>query len=355
MADWSEPFTAEYRHMRVSRATGREVGLLAQFDQSGTLSYNVDKQTKASGSCSVHAPLDIGADLVRVYLDATGQVTGWQESVCLGTYLPSVASYEIDGVVRKAPVALDGRLKELADDDFDVPLSVPAGSDPVAYAAEIVRDCGLSVAGEVESGYELSVPWSFGLDSGERGKLTAVNALLALAGFSSADTDAMGNVVFSRYVELADRAPVHTFEEGPGARFLARAADERDSSQVANVVRAVYSTQESTVIGSAVDSDPASEWSTATVGRRIAKTYDYNDEATQEQADAKAAELLRTEQSVIRRVTVRHVIVPGLVSGDAVAILWPTGGVSGKFSVRTQDIDLGAGCMVTSELKRTER
>lgn len=355
MADWSEPFDAEYRHMRVSRATGRETELLAQFDQSGTLSYNQDKQTKASGSCTVHDALSIGADLVRVYVDATGQVTGWQESACLGTYLPSVASYDVDGDSRKATVKLEGRLKELSDDDFDAPVCAPAGTDPVAFAAQVVRGCGLEAVGELESGYELSVPWSFGLESGEGSKLAAVNALLDLAGFASVDTDAYGRVVFSRYADPAERAPSHSFTEGENARFLAQMTDERDASDVKNVVKAVYSTQESTVVGVATDDDPDSPWSTVSLGRRVVGTYDYSDEATQAQADAKAAELLRSNQSVIHRVTLRHVLVPWLSVGDVVDIDWPTGGVSGRFAIRTQDIDLGAGCLVTSEVKRSER
>lgn len=355
MADWSEPFDAEYRHMRVSRATGLETELLAQFDQAGTLSYNQDKQTKASGTCTVHEALDIGADLVRVYLDATGQVTGWHESVCLGTYLPSVASYDVDGGTRKATVKLDGRLKELADDDFEAPVSAPAGTDPVAFAAQVVAGCGLEAVGELESGYALSVPWSFGLESGEESKLAAVNALLDLAGFSSADTDPYGHVVFSRYADPDDRAPSHSFAEGGNARFLAQMTDERDAADVKNVVKAVYSTQDSTTVGMAVDSDPASPWSTVSLGRRVVGTYEYSDEATQAEADAKAAELLRSNQSVIHRVTLRHVLVPGLQVGDVVDVDWPTGGVSGRFAIRAQDTDLGAGCLVTSEVKRSER
>ena len=131
-------------------------------------------------------------------------------------------------------------------------------------------------------------------------------------------------------------------------RFLRPMTDERDASDVANVVVVVYSDQESTVVGTAVDSDPRSPYSTVSMGRRIVARYEYSDVATQQEADAKAAELLRTNQSVIRRVTFTHVYAP-LTIGDVVSMDYATGGVRETLSIRTQSVDLGAGCTVKCE------
>ena len=76
---------------------------------------------------------------------------------------------------------------------------------------------------------------------------------------------------------------------------------------------------------------------------------------TQAQADAKAAELLDNQLSVVRRVTIKHVWC-GARTGDVVALEWPSVGISGNFAIRRQTIAVGsAGCICTSELRRFER
>lgn len=347
-ADWSEPFHSEYRYMRVSRATGAETARLAGFLDGGSIERNADTQVKEKGSVTHGGPLDLGADLVRVYLDATGMYTGWAASVPLGTFLASTTARDVEGAVSTCKVDLTGRLGELAQDQFERPVSIPAGSDPVAKAAEIARGAGLEVVADA-SAYRLSTAWTFGLgdDDGES-KLDAVNDLLEIAGFSSAATDPMGRVLMRRYVPPGDREPVHAFREGRDARFLRSMADERDASKVANVVVVVYSDQESTVVGTAVDSDPTSPYSTASLGRRVVARYEYSDSATQRQADAKAAELLKTNQAPIRRVTFTHAYAP-LSLGDVVSMDYETGGVRESLTIRTQALDLGGGCKVRCE------
>lgn len=346
--DWSEPFHSEYRFMRVSRSSGAETARLAGFLDGGSIERNADTQVKEKGSVVHSGPLDVGVDLVRVYLDATGMYKGWSVSVPLGTFLPSTISRDVDGAVSTCKVELTGRLGELAQDQFERPVSAPSGADPVAKAAEIARSAGLDVIADAST-YRLSTAWTFGLDNEDgESKLDAVNDLLEIAGFSSATTDPMGRVLMRRYVPPGEREPVHFFREGRDARFLRPMTDERDASDVANVVVVVYSDQESTVVGTAVDSDPRSPYSTVSMGRRIVARYEYSDVATQQEADAKAAELLRTNQSVIRRVTFTHVYAP-LTVGDVVSMDYATGGVRETLSIRTQSVDLAAGCPVKCE------
>lgn len=354
MTDWAEPFTASYRFMRVDHSTMMETERLTSLEQSGSISRNQDTALKESGRLTAHGPFDIGADFLRVYLDAEGMYTGWRESVVLGTFLASTSSREVDGPNSTSSVSLTGLLKIADDDDFDAPVTLQAGEDVVSFCASVLEDIGLRVERD-ESDFTLSVPWVFGAESGEEGKLDAVNELLDMAGFSSARTDPMGTVQLRRYVDPSGRSPSHAFAEGRNARFLTTMTDELDTSEVRNVVKAIYSTQNGTVIGVAEDDDPASPWSTASLGRRIVGVYRYSDDADQVAADAKAAELLAGSRSVIRRVTLEHVIVPGVSIGDVFSADYPTGSVSGDFAVRTQDIDLGAGCMVTTEGKRSER
>ena len=356
MADWTRPFTATYRFMRVSRSTGYET---AQLDgiTGGTLQVNQDTATFESATLGTAAFFDLGADLVRGYLDATWE-DGTEESVCLGTWLATIPGRSVDGATETCTAYCDGRLQELQDDSFSAPIVVDAGENIVATAQAIAEGAGLTVV-STPSSDTLGTAWSFGLQSESEGdggsKLDAVNALLKLAGYGSASTDELGRVVMKPYTDPSSRTPVWTFEEGLNATFLSKAEEERDSRDVANVVLAIYESDDSTTIGEAVDDDPQSPYSTVRLGRRKVAKYGYNSTATQTQADAKAAELLRTNQSTIRRVKLQHVHAPVRV-GDVVAVSWPSAGISGSYVVRTQSVDIGsAGCLTVSELRAFER
>ena len=346
MSDWLRPFRAAYRVMRVSRSTGNETGVVRGVVTGGSLERNLDASVKDSGSLSLRGTLDVGSDLVRVYLDATVLSTGAQESVALGTFLPSATSRTVGGAVASQAVELSGRLKELADEQFDSTYSLPAGADPVAEAASLCEGVGLSVEADAHDSYRTSQPWTFD-DSQGGTKLDCVNQLLDMAGFSSADTDPMGVVTLSRWRSTSDRAPSWAFEEGVNARFLREVTDEYDTSDVANVVKAVFSGEESVTVGLA--ENVSGRFGIQEMGRRIYKRYDYNQAATQEQANSKAAQLLE-EQSAMRRLTFRSVYGDYDV-GDAVTMTYPSQGISGVYGMRKMTIDLGAGCMSTLEVR----
>lgn len=356
MADWHRPFTATYRFMRVSRSTGYET---AQLDgiKGGTLQLNQDTATFESATLGTARYFDLGSDLIRCYLDAAWD-DGTTESVCLGTWLATIPGRSVDGVQETCTAYCDGRLQELQDDSFSAPAIVDAGENIVDTAAAIARQAGLTVVA-TPSDKVLGAAWSFGLQSqgDEDGgsKLDAVNSLLSLAGYSAASTDVLGRVVMAPYVDPDRRTPVWTFEEGINATFLSKADEERDSRDVCNVVLAIYESDEQTTIGEAVDDDPMSPYSTVSLGRRKVVKYSYNSTATQVEADAKAADLLKTQQSTIRRVKLSHVHCPARV-GDVVQVKWPSAGIGGTYVVRTQTVDIGsAGCLTQSELRAFER
>lgn len=352
MADWTMPFEASYRFMRVARLTGYETEQL-QGIIGGSLSINQDTATFESAQVETATFFDLGADLVRCYLDATFE-DGTVETVCLGTWLPSIPSRDIDGSLESCTAYMDGRLQELQDDAFSAPVVVDAGENIVSTAKGIAESIGLDVVA-TESGKTLGSAWTFGMDSDGGSKLDAINELLGLAGYSSASTDALGRVIMAPYVDPSGRRPAWRFAEGGDATFLSKATEERDSRDVANVVLAIYEDDETTVIGEAVDDDPLSPYSTVSIGRRKVAKYVYRDSATQAEADAKAQSLLETQQSTIRRVTLQHIHCPARV-GDVVSVSWPSAGVQGTYVVRTQQVDIGsAGCLTTSELRAFER
>lgn len=365
MADWTRRFDAAYRFMRVSRATGYETERLAGFERGGTIERNLDTETKESGSVGHVGALDLGADLVRVWLDATFP-DGSTESVALGTFLASTTSRAYDGMASTVDVKLAGRLSELSATQFAQPFCLPSGTNLVSYAAQIARSCGLAVDAD-PSDHVSTEPLYYGIQSGEQEassqsqtKLAVINDLLDRAGFDSARTDPYGTVLMRRTQGVAERAPTWEFVEGKNARFLRDVTDERDTTGVANVVYAVYTGaaedggEQVTTIGTATDDDPASPWSTASLGREIVARYDYSEHATQQQADAKAAELLASARSVLRKVTLSHVRAPVTI-GDAARVDYRSAGITCTMSVRTQRITLGDGCLTETEVRAYER
>lgn len=362
MADWSRRFDAAYRYMRVSRATGMETGLLPGFLPGGTIVRNLDTEAKESGSAAHIGALDIGSDLVRVWMDCKWPHDGSTGSVALGTFLPSVSKRSYDGTASTVQVDLSGRLEELRQSDFGQPFYLPAGTNLVAYARQIAEAAGLAVEAD-DSDYVNPEPLYYAIKSGDAelaasgSKLAVVNDLLSRAGFDSARTDPMGTVLMRRTRGIAERAPAWSFAEGRSARFLRAITDERDTSGVANIVYAVFTgkadesdEEPTTVIGYAVDDDPASPWSVQAMGREVVARYDYSEHATQAEANAKAAELLDSTRSVLRRVTISHVYAPVSI-GDAVRVEYGSGGVSETLAVRTMRMQLVDGCLTETEAR----
>lgn len=344
--DWGKPFAVNFRAVYVDRLSREETGTVAGLLPGGSVSRNLDTNSKESGKISVTGEFEPGGRLVRLYADVSqgGELT----AECLGTFVPNVSGYSYDGAVRTYEVELDGMLSELLDDVPDYPLTFPAGTPAVSAAREIAESAGFAVYAD-DSAYVLGASRTYGLDEDEN-KLSIVNDLLGLAGFSSASCDAMGNLLMRRYVRPSARPVVATMAEGPGCTFERACELKRDIGEVKNVVRCVYETQDETVIGVATDDLPTSEYSTVSLGRRNVGTYRYSDSATQAQADARAAEILAGMRDVVTSVTVTHVYRPIELS-DVVALDYPSAGVSGRFTVRIQDISMGDAMPVECELR----
>lgn len=359
-ADWTRRFDSSFRFMRVSRATGTETERLGGFQPGGSIDRNLDTELKESGSVEHVGTLDISSDLVRVWMDARFP-GGVVESVALGTFLPSATTRSYDGVASTSTVKLEGRLKELAQSDFPQPFMLPAGTDLVAYAAQIAEAAGLAVEADASS-YRSTAALYYGLQTGDveadasGSKLAVVNDLLARAGFDSARTDPMGTVLMRRTRGIAERAPTWSFAEGRLARFLRAITDERDTSGVANVVYCVFTgspgedAEQETTVGYAIDDDPASPWSVQALGREVVARYDYSEYADQNAANAKAREMLESTRSVQRVVTISHVYAP-IAIGDAVQVAYASGGVMETMGVRTMRMQLVDGCLTETEAR----
>ena len=367
MASWMErPVSTSFRYARVDRLTGRETGQVRALS-GGTITRNDDVRVKETAEFGIVDGIDFGPDLVRVYMGAEW-TDGSTEEVVLGTFLPVVPGRSVRQGYSTATVRMYGRLQELYDDRFPAPVTISKGENAVGRAAQVCRDMGLEVVAD-DSDYAVTEVRLYGAgvqtNNSEVGdtKLDMVNDLLDLAGFRAAHTDPWGRVVMERYRDPADIAPSLAMEEGPDCKFEAAMEEERDYTSTANHVVVVYGPSEdgTTVTGEAWDRDPKSDLSTVRRGRTITKVYTYNDlppgktpQERQDYATNRAAKLLSTAQSVIRRVTARHPYMPFSLN-DTVEIAYPSGGIEGKFQVRAQTMRLAGGCPTSTEFRQFRR
>lgn len=355
MNSWDKSFDASYRFVRVKRQTGKEAEAFQNFQTGGTIDRNLDTAIKESGTVDIVGAPDFGADLVRVYLDATFS-DGATQSEMLGTFLPVTTTRTTGGAdAETATVDLYGRLKEL-DDVLPVqPFTVPKGTDLVAYAHMLIEEEGLEVI-QNGTGYTSTVDLYYGIqhgkseDSQDGSLLSIVNDLLSRSGFSAARTNPEGSVILTRSLPVIDRALTWTFTEGKNARFLCEFKEEHDTSHVANQVFAIFSENETVTIGTAQDDDENSPYSIQNVGRIISAKYEYQRKATEEQANAEAKRLLQNSRATLKKQTFSHIYCP-VALGDAVQITYPSANIEGRYAVRTQRITLGAGCLVETEVR----
>lgn len=362
MGGWVERFRAQYRYVRVSRASGEELEQLHNVLTGGTLERNLDTDIKESGSIEVAGRLDIGGDLLRVYLDASF-VDGTSETVCLGTFLPAVQRSSLGLGVEKQSVQLSGRLQELQDMQFVEPFQVPAGTNLVDEAKRLCTEVGLVVETD-QSDLTASDSLFYGVQAdsqeeaaSESTRLSVVNDLLQRANFDTARTDTWGTVLMRRTTAIANRSIVWEFREGETARFLSEFEDNTETSGIANVFYAVYTGAPSddaetvVTIGKAVDDDPTSPWSTVSLGREIVQRSDYDEYTSQEEATAEAERLLTENRQKTRKLTLQHVYQPVTIS-DAILLDYPTAGIiETVYGVRKQTLNLSAGCLTESEIR----
>lgn len=350
---WEKPFKAQYRFMRVKR-TGEEVGEIKGIvDRTGSISRNIDSQTFESATVSFAGEIpSFGSDLIRIYLEADF-MDGTKETVALGTFIPNVPSSTKDGKTVTGTINMDGRLKELSSTSFLEPITIAAGQSAVDEARNIAEACGLSVVSD-DSDYQLTSAWTLGMRDGSStpSKLDDINALLDVAGFSACRTDAMGNVVMRKYTPPSERSAAYSYTEGKNARFLREITDEFDSTNVANVVKVIFSTQDAEVIGIARNDDPNDPYSTVGIGYERVAEYSYDSIVSQDEADAKAKTLLESQQ-IVRKIVLQHVW-DGSGCDEMAQVDYPSADVSGMFNARTQDIGLDDGCLVKVELRAYE-
>lgn len=339
MADWSVPFEARLRYVRVDCRTWLETDVISGIASGGTIEVDGDAAITTSGSLTSVVPLSIGGDYIRVYLDAAFR-DGSSASMALGTFAATQPARDISASGSLSVIDMYGVLSVLSDSFPEGTVTVPSGGDPVAAACSAISAIGLRVSSE-PTPQRLADGRTYGvvsIDGVEDDRLSIVNDLMATCSFLPAREDAMGTILLRRRRDDAARIPDHSFVEGPDCRFLADMTEEMDVS-VCNCVKVIASCGKGVVVATVKNQDPADPYSTVSLGREMWEVVRPEDAMSYEDALKLAQDTLRGACTPKRTVTFQHIFAP-LAIDDIVMLSYPSRGLEGRFRIKAISYDL---------------
>lgn len=280
-------------------------------------------------------------DMVRVYYRFQDDFLD-TSTECLATMFFSVADPTYNEAIVEGSMDCSSVLVLLQRKSYGLPYTVPAGTNAVAKAAEIVRSFGLSVSYADQSSYTLSADHTF--DANEN-YLGIVNWLLDAAGFSSAGVDAYGGVRLEKYQEPTERTVRYTFRDDEQSIMLPEVKTSNDYQDTPNVVKLRHTSQYVTVWAAAYNIDPESKAST--VSRGYENTYE---EEVSELEGSTPAEMLANlkalalqrlvdKSSEIEKVEMTHCWLP-INTNDAIGIDYRMADIGWKGAVTNAKIEL---------------
>lgn len=344
--DWTRPGRVDaFRFVRVAWPSFEEVGQVRATSCKYTENRLADLYV--SGQATLAGGVDLGDDMLRAYSVST--LGGETVELCHFTMLASSDRTEFGAAVGSAQATLYGTLKVLQDEPLDETLTVPGGTDPVAYAASMCETRLLPVSAQA---YGRGLAGALVFDAGTT-CLAAVNGLLSAAGYGSARTDAYGRVLMSPYRDPSGKAPAFAVSESGGGLLCSpQVTRTRASSSVCNVVTLTGTDADGAPLRAQARNDAAaSRWSTASRRRVVGRYEQVADVTTQAALQAKADRMLREETMLVETVELEH-FWGAFSVGDSIALDVPSYGLDGSFSSTSRTVDLGPGMRCTTSVRR---
>lgn len=352
MADYTTNRSREtFRFVRVSwadfSATDRELGAYAQFT-GGSVTYGAYSSIKASGVFSFAGDAPDPVDLLRVYYSFTDENGVRSEEHALGTFMLCWTTVNTTPGVRSGTATGYSVLKILQDRLCGLPLTLAAGTDPIAFAVTLIRSMGLRVNVQQDAPYSLLAPHTFEPDDTY---LTVVNWCLSNCStqYASADVDGYGVVQVQPYQEPTGRTPVWTFRDDERSIMQPEVSEENEWQTSANVVR-LYHESDTESMWAAAANVSGSRSSLSNRGGRETTYYELIDEVgTLADLQALAVTRLKDRSSEIERVNITHAFVP-ITAGDAVRVEYEGRTWSG--TVQNMTIELSPSAQCSTQLRR---
>jgi hypothetical protein len=273
--------------------------------------------------------LGLGNDYLRIY--SISELGGKTEVIEQGTFIVSKpnTSYRRLAIPGESKALITGDaklyslLQLLEEQTLQDIISIPAGTNAINKAVELVQSVGLPVFAD-PSAYTLNVAATFDVADSNLDSPTTIlgviNKLLAYAGFASADVDGHGNVILKAYIDPSSKTPTVVFEDNQYSIIGTDPINcEFDTFFVPNQVRAICSNAEGYLVATSTNSDPQSAFSTVSRGRVIPVTEVVNDIADQAALQAYADRKLADKTSAVERFTWTHKFIP-FTLGDGVGL-----------------------------------
>ncbi|MCF0231966.1 MAG: BspA family leucine-rich repeat surface protein, partial [Enterococcus sp.] len=177
--------------------------------------------------------------------------------------------------------------------------------------------------------------------------LELVNTLLRAGDFNEATVDSFGNVVLSRYVKVADRPTVYTFESGVKSIFQPEVSGTT-TKEVVNVCVLTYETEDERLVATAKNTDSESEFSVANAGQEYCESSTENNLKSEDQKGRlaelkqKCIETLSSKYKYSNQYSFTAAYYP--VSPDqAIELKYLSANLSIKGVIHTMKIDLTLG------------
>lgn len=352
-----------YNHRRKERFTYRcvswadfaekdtELYTYTQFT-GGNIEYGAYSNLKVSGLFSYTGEQPESVNLLRVYysfVDADGVQS---EEYPLGTFI-AVATDASNrpgrsGLVQSGTVTGYSMLKPLSDRLCGVPLTIPAGTDPIEYAADLARSLGLRVNVYHPATYSLQGPHTFEPDDSY---LTVVNWCLTnnSTQYQAAYVDGYGVVQMQPYESPTDRTPSLVFANDDKSIMQPEIAESSEWQTAANVTRLYYE-DETCAMWACAKNVSGSRTSIDARGGREITYYERVDEcADLATLQALARTRLVDRASEIERVSIVHAWLP-VNTGDTVQITYDSDTWTG--TIQNMSITLAPSIQCQTQIRR---
>lgn len=326
MANWKGArYDAGWVYRRVSWGTWEE---LEEYDQIDGASFDksMNDSLKTGGSMSYDESAPDEVDLIIAYYEFTDEsgehVMEPVATVQVEAESPEFRSLANGTTSQSGNLKAYSVLKVLSDMKCRKTVVIPAGTNAIAKAVEIVEGAGLRT-NSPSSDYVTKNDKTFEeTDSW----LTVVNWLLDAAGFSSAYDDAFGVVQMMRYVDPTDRPIVWTFRNDDESTMDFGVVEENDWRSIPNVYTVNYTSDTESLSATARNIDPNSRASLPSRGWRekgeSETVTELEGDTVQERLEnlkAVAVSRIKSKSSEINKVEFGSLYVPVSIN-DAVGV-----------------------------------
>lgn len=317
----------------------------------------VDLETAKAGMMRIG---DLNLESVR--LRPVCAIQGLPENP-LGVFLLSAAAEEWDATGRVWSIELLDRCTVPAQDKFDQSYSVAAGTPILQEVADILASAGEYAA--VDNSSTVATSAGMRWDAGTS-KLTIINELLSVAGYSALTIDGNGSFQMNPRVLPADRSVQYEvlglpreLRDGSLGIYDPKWTRNRDSFEVPNKVIAVQSASgedDEALVGVWVNDDPSSPYSYTARGRWIPHVLESVEcpEGTDLEIIAflenRARATLVQMSAVQAQAKVTHLPIPVQV-GDALRFSHTRAGIDARHIITRLELDTNPLGMMKSTLQ----